>query len=775
VEPIKESEKQTGSLLVLEGQELAKGQDKVKKEPLDEAQERQKRRLLFARVALLTLAAQRVHEVIMKSIKEKFPTIEPSILPTILIHVIGSGSGNQDTEAALNLENIESVKKIFPTIGPSTLPMLLRLVLGYQNICGGALDSSGNTKTGILSAYFRPPSTDEYAFRCSSNDALMVNGVKLPLQDDPEGGFISSGVMMSIGKDYLLTCSLDMHNISWSTKHSIALPFTSTTLIPKAHVIGVHSVLQQLYRIATIVSKLALSMEEFTYFTSTRGEMRFDFNNMTLMDLEALERYRWMRDSEAWAKDRHSLIHFFEWLGHGKAKEPSGGSRREQKGKSKTDKKQEDMDISGRIAAMTTWPEAQVRGVLDLKYPGMQSTTIVRLLHAHDLKEIASLQRIMELFSTVNATPGVKVSMETLFRLATPGSVDYDFENAQALQHAVTEAQRTQSDMKLQESQRNALVEYILQQSYFKNKGIYDADGLFDYFLIDVQMGSQLKITRMKEAISTVQLYVQRCLLGLERDEEDSVVKISDTDRTKWLWMRKHNTWQAMRKAFLYPENWLDPSLRDNKTDLFADYESSMMQKHLSWDTFMQAIRKYVHDLSKIAHLDIQAYLRQLGGDNSGIYHFFARTRSAPYEFYYREMNIHTESHAPWSKWSQWSRIEVDIMPYDTEWDGTTIPHSGNYLIPLIRDDRLFLYIPQIMAQKVVTKKGKGSNKKLQEITDDDIKDAMTPKNWEIRIAWTERIDSAWTPNRVSQVRLLVEWKNNGLPSVANFIFQASI
>ena len=163
--------------------------------------------------------------------------------------------------------------------------------------------------------------------------------------------------------------------------------------------------------------------------------------------------------------------------------------------------------------------------------------------------------------------------------------------------------------------------------------------------------------------------------------------------------MQKHNFWQATRKASLYPENWIDPTLRDDKTDLFDAYEAAIMQKDLNWDTFTAAIRNYVHSLSQIAHLEIQAYLRDHRKGISEVYHLFGRTRSTPYQLYYRKFHLPRPSGHGW--WSPWSKIELETTTYESDWNGDTLAESGIYLTPVMRGNRLFLYIPQIMLKTV--------------------------------------------------------------------------
>jgi hypothetical protein len=66
--------------------------------------------------------------------------------------------------------------------------------------------------------------------------------------------------------------------------------------------------------------------------------------------------------------------------------------------------------------------------------------------------------------------------------------------------------------------QRNALVAYILHQmrENEQTKHIDTPDKLFEYFLMDVQMDSCMQTSRIRHALSSVQLFIERCLMNLE-------------------------------------------------------------------------------------------------------------------------------------------------------------------------------------------------------------------------------------------------------------------
>lgn len=43
-----------------------------------------------------------------------------------------------------------------------------------------------------------------------------------------------------------------------------------------------------------------------------------------------------------------------------------------------------------------------------------------------------------------------------------------------------------------------------------------------------------------------------------------------------WKWIKNYRIWEANRKVFLYPENWIEPELRDDKSPFFKEIETEI-------------------------------------------------------------------------------------------------------------------------------------------------------------------------------------------------------
>jgi hypothetical protein len=108
-----------------------------------------------------------------------------------------------------------------------------------------------------------------------------------------------------------------------------------------------------------------------------------------------------------------------------------------------------------------------------------------------------------------------------------------------------------------------------------------DLDQMYEYLLIDVQMSACMTTSRFKQAISSVQLFVQRCLLNLE----PAVIASSEANSRwdEWAWMKQFRVWEANRKIFVYPENWLTP-LPDDVTPLLTALDNDLLQNDITAD-----------------------------------------------------------------------------------------------------------------------------------------------------------------------------------------------
>ena len=229
----------------------------------------------------------------------------------------------------------------------------------------------------------------------------------------------------------------------------------------------------------------------------------------------------------------------------------------------------------------------------------------------------------------------------------------------------------------LRDHSRNALVAYLLPRL-----GLENSDQLYELLLIDVNMGTCMNTSRIVQAAAAVQLFVQRCLLGVEDG-----VAVSAIDPRRWDWMSSYRLWEANRQVYLFPENWLEPSLRDDKSPFFKELESDLLQTDLTTASAQDSFLNYLYKLDEVARLDLVGLCLQdksSGNLADDVVHLFGRTIHHPHRYFYRR-RINNAT------WTPWERIPVDIEGVEKG------DESGVHLIPIVWNRRVYLFWPQFL------------------------------------------------------------------------------
>jgi hypothetical protein len=297
----------------------------------------------------------------------------------------------------------------------------------------------------------------------------------------------------------------------------------------------------------------------------------------------------------------------------------------------------------------------------------------------------------------------------------------------------------------LREARRSALVDYLVTHPRRDHKTRqllwHDVDTLYEYLLVDVQMGACMKTTRIRLALNSVQLFVQRCLMNLEAN-----VAIGDEPqiRRRWneweSWRQLYRVWEANRKVFLYPEDWMDPALRDDKTPFFQELEDELLQADVTNDTAEAAILNYLHKLDQVSKLEVMGiFIEEDRLLQRRVLHVVARTYGEPHEWFYRTLT--SARPQPWHEgvWSPWERIDTDV--------------EGDHVLPIVWNSHVYLFWA-LFDQKADRPTSKELNDK------DTVHDSKN--RWYIRFAWSERRNGKWTSKRLSKESLRTNCLESG-------------
>src|SRR5262249_38078717 len=212
-------------------------------------------------------------------------------------------------------------------------------------------------------------------------------------------------------------------------------------------------------------------------------------------------------------------------------------------------------------------------------------------------------------------------------------------------------------------------------------------------------------------------------------------------DDNDWKWLKNYRVWEANRKVFLYPENWIEPELRDDKSPLFQVLERTILQQEIKNDNVEAAFADYLEGLDEISRLDVRGVWFEERATprmvrptpkmlrippapwsewDHGTYHVFARTFNAPYVWYYRRLENGRS-------WTPWEKIDVDI--------------EGEHLVPVIFQRRMHLFWTLF---REVTKKVGPMNRKDKGPPPEPVKD------WEIHLAYSVYDRGRWSRKRMS-------------------------
>jgi len=385
--------------------------------------------------------------------------------------------------------------------------------------------------------------------------------------------------------------------------------------------------------------------------------------------------------------------------------------------------------ITADVLALTGWEPGQL--ALLTAYLGPGGTDRVTWLNR--------LKQCFDLAATM------LVDINFLIQLTATDHTDYDFYKTEAA--SLLQVLRAGYDDNtwtgvyqpihdgLAVQQRDGLLSLALQQLGKDYQGRKDADILYEYLLLDVQTGSEVQTSRIVQAIASVQLYVQRCLMNLEKG-----VRPESIPTQEWAWMQNYRVWEANRKVFLYPENYIEPELRNDKTPLFAQLQQDLTQGEMSQVTVQKAYVSYLDQFKEIASLKITgSYLYDppqdqiSGADQDLVLYLMGRTDTEPRTYYYRQFKPKTE------QWFPWQKIDAQI--------------PADFVSPVFAFNRLFLFWPEFIksvktVDKVATPADRQAGKEIDSqnyLTSHGIRLQENQDTWQATVKYTYfNFDKSW-------------------------------
>lgn len=597
---------------------------------------------------------------------------------------------------------------------------------------GGAVPA--NNFSVRWESYLTPPSTGDYIFVVDVketneifnfyiDDSLVFSktGADLALSKESLPVSLNAAKMHKLRLDYAEATGNAGVSLSWKTATSAETLLPSTVSLPAKEVDEFLATVTLYHRASKFINVFKLDAKELAHFVKHHVDFdSINFKNITAAHWKRFSSYVQLRNELP--QTQATLIDVF-------------------------------------AAAKVTNPPAVLDDLVTLLNlaSAWDKETLVHLVKVHFGLVTSHFKNEVELVRLNNAIrlvmkagiPVVKLTNEW----SVPEITDFGLLNKTAqLVKSTVKAKYEEADWfslagdlsnTIRENQKQALISYLLTKPALINWGAKDADGLFEYFLIDVQMGACMDTSRIVQANSSVQMFVNRCLLNLESDRTTGVeigVSPEAVDKQRWEWMKNYRVWEANRKVFLYPENWLEPEWRDDRSPFFKELESELVQNDITTRSVETAFRNYLGKLNDVANLNVCGTCKE--NDDKGAFkylHVVARNHTTPYTYYYRTWNQDM-------KWNAWEKMPVDIRGVE---DGE---NSGVHVIPVVWKDRLFVFWPEFTEKhydSIPTTGGQSSD--MHQLADKTVQELTPESYWEIRLSWTEKVDDKWSPKQTTK------------------------
>ncbi|UJQ20368.1 Tc toxin subunit A [Wolbachia endosymbiont of Delia radicum] len=431
-------------------------------------------------------------------------------------------------------------------------------------------------------------------------------------------------------------------------------------------------VLAKLIHNIEVLTKLKLSAEDISNITKHKDAYGMQAE-WSLSQIRTLLNYKTLKD--IFSSGSITLPQYTDWL--------NGTDYNENK-------------VVEKIAQLTGWNEDILENIKKVEAfkPCFAKTQ-------NPIDSLLKIKSLMDLVTKSGINSKVLLSLKNLYNLEV-GSDNNKWKKytdaARNLELSAGSEAKDEAEKYLAEQKRDILAKYMINE--YKLKNMRD---LYSYLLIDVEMSDCSVISPLKAALNSVQLYIHRSMMKLE----EGVTIKPELNEEKWKWLSHYREWEASNKIKLYPENYLNPTLRRIKTPGYKTLQNTLMQGNITDEAVSNAYMKYFEDFEEVTSLKIvdscfERVEDKISGGEKNTLYIIGHTLAQPYNYYYRTA-IFDEKNQQILYWTAWEKIGASI-PVET-------------VTPIYAFHRLFLFWVQQTKKKNIdmTKYNGGKDSPLSE------------------------------------------------------------
>jgi len=217
----------------------------------------------------------------------------------------------------------------------------------------------------------------------------------------------------------------------------------------------------------------------------------------------------------------------------------------------------------------------------------------------------------------------------------------------------------------LLEKRRDALVEYCIghvgkTEDNAKYRFVRKPEDLFELLRMDPLDSYAVQNSWVAEATSCAQQFIHAAYRKLEPGYAN--VEFDKRDLATWEIFSNYPDWAAMQRIGIYPENYINPFVRQRKTSLFKTLENNLNQTRLNSDSVWAALRDYLQTFEQTCNLDvISSYMEGVSPARAD-YYFVGRQRVPPFQYFWRKAEVELSKDDvainP-AAWSEWQPVDI--------------------------------------------------------------------------------------------------------------------
>ncbi|MHC8345710.1 Tc toxin subunit A-related protein [Pseudomonas sp. RT6P73] len=209
-----------------------------------------------------------------------------------------------------------------------------------------------------------------------------------------------------------------------------------------------------------------------------------------------------------------------------------------------------------------------------------------------------------------------------------------------------------------------AMVEAYLGQALWEGAiTLHTLDELWEYLMMDTQDSAELQATWLSTNVRCLQQHIQSVYSGMEPGYEEAY--FDEEDLEYWYQILSHySTWSANVILQDMAANYIEPSLRLNKTDLFRTLENSLQHMRLTTDSVQKGLMEFVQAFQSICDLDVISAYIDGANMQDAVYCLLGKERTSPGAYYWRTVKVELDNNSPRINplaWKEWQKIDLAI------------------------------------------------------------------------------------------------------------------